>query len=117
MTDHVITSYSIHYTKLYDLLADDDQELRLEEARAELAEWQQAEAFLQQKGQWLAQLERDAHLLREDPQNLGELQQACQQAEQQLAQARRQSFALDDLQARLPYFGYQDAEAMRNNFV
>ncbi len=94
------------------LLGDDELEQRLEEARAELTEWQQAETFLQQNGTWLAALERDAHLLREDPHNLAELQQACQQAEQQLAQARRQSFALDELQARSPYFSYQDAEAM-----
>jgi chromosome partition protein MukB len=85
---------------------------RLATARAELEALQQAEQFLRQKGQALSALEAQIHLLREDPQSLDALQQAATDAEQQLTQVRRQSFALDELLARSGHFAYQDAEAM-----
>ncbi len=97
---------------LLHLLSGGDDGERLQQAQAELAALQQAETFLRHKGQWLDELAAQAHLLREDPQNLQELQLGYEEAEQQLTEARRRSFALDELLARSSHFAYQDAEAM-----
>lgn len=97
---------------LWHLAQADAGAERLSAARAELEALQQAEQFLRQKGQALSALEGQVHLLREDPQSLDALQQAALDAEQQLSQVRRQSFALDELLARSSHFAYQDAEAM-----
>ncbi|MBP8039354.1 MAG: chromosome partition protein MukB [Aeromonadaceae bacterium] len=97
---------------LWHLLLSEAADELLAAAKAELTAMQQAEQFLRQKGEALSALEAQVHLLREDPKSLDALQLAANEAEQQLTQVRRQSFALDELLARSSHFAYQDAEAM-----
>ncbi len=96
----------------WHLLGDSDALARLQSARQEHEALQQAQQFLQAKGQWLDELAAQAHLLREDPRGQEALQQAVEASEQQLTGIRRQVFALDELLARSSHFAYQDAEAM-----
>ena len=97
---------------LLHLLQKEELAEQLHSAEAELKALQQARLFLQKHSESLGALEKIVHLLREDPQGADALEGEVASLEQALADARRKTFALDELLARSAHFAYQDAEAM-----
>ncbi|WP_409422782.1 chromosome partition protein MukB [Pseudaeromonas sp. ZJS20] len=96
----------------WHLLAQGDLDEQLAQLRAQQAQLDEAQQWLARHGAALLKLAEQQHLLKEDPQGIEALQEQLQQAEQQLSLLRRQSFALDELQGRVPHLAYADAESM-----
>ncbi|RJG48114.1 chromosome partition protein MukB [Motilimonas pumila] len=95
-----------------DTVFDQEVSSRLIEAEQQQQGLIEAEQYLKQHQQALAILAEQVDYLKHDPADIDALSLRVTQAEMALTETKQQSYALEQVQARLAHFAYSDAQSL-----
>lgn len=95
-----------------DTVFDNEVAQRLQSAQEQQQGLQVAQQYLTQHQQALQALAEQIDYLKHDPADIDGLAHALSQAEMALTQKKQQSYALEQVQARLAHFAYSDAQSL-----
>jgi len=98
--------------RLSGYLGEIDLEAQLAECSEQLQAAESASHYLDKHRRAVGTLEQHWRALQDDPEQLAELEQQVEALRGRLTEVRQQSFALADLESRLPHFDYADAESL-----